>query len=269
VAGTTARSRWIALQGAVNARDLGGLALRGGGTTAPGVLLRADNLQGLTAGDVGRLVDDLGVRAVVDLRSEVEVELEGPGPLVAEERVEIHHRSLLPDVGARTDLAVDGPLPWQGYRLDNDPDEPFVVRAYMRYLSDRPDSVVGALRDIAYAPGGVVVHCAAGKDRTGMVCALALELAGVERTAVIADYVATGERLEPLLARLRASPTYAADLEGRPLESHRPRAETMSRTLELVDERHGGAAGWLAAHGFEAAEAGALRRRLVDGRPER
>ena len=86
---------------------------------------------------------------------------------------------------------------------------------------------------------------------------------------MIADYVATGERLEPLLARLRASPTYAADLEGRPTESHRPRAETMSRALELVDERHGGAAGWLAAHGFEAADAGALRERLVDGRPRR
>jgi protein tyrosine/serine phosphatase len=269
VAGTTTRSRWIALQGAANVRDLGGLPLRGGGATASGVLLRADNLQGLTARDVGRLVGDLGVRTVVDLRTEVEVELEGRGPLLGEERVEIRHRSLLPEVGARTDLAVDGALPWQGYRLDNDPDEPFVVRAYLRYLSDRPDSVVGALRDIAYAPGGVVVHCAAGKDRTGMVCALALEMVGVQRAAVIADYVATGERLEPLLARLRASPTYAADLEGRPTESHRPRPETMSRALELVDERHGGAAGWLAAHGFEAADADALRRRLVDGRRSR
>jgi protein-tyrosine phosphatase len=113
------------------------------------------------------------------------------------------------------------------------------------------------------------VHCAAGKDRTGMVCALALEMVGVQRAAVIADYVASGERAEPLLARLRASPTYAADLEGRPTDSHRPRAETMGRALELIDERHGGAAGWLAAHGFEAADADALRRRLVDGRPRR
>ncbi|MGZ4278105.1 MAG: tyrosine-protein phosphatase [Solirubrobacteraceae bacterium] len=269
MAATTTRSRWIALQGAANVRDLGGLPLRGGGATAPGVLLRADNLQGLTARDVRRLVGDLGVRVVVDLRSEVEVELEGPGPLVGEERVEIRHRSLLPEVGARTDLAVDGALPWQGRRLDNDPDEPFVVQAYLRYLSDRADSVVGALHDVAYATGGVVVHCAAGKDRTGMLCAFALETIGVERAAVIADYVATGERLEALLARLRASPTYAADLEGRPTESHRPHAETMRRVLELVDERHGGVEGWLAAHGFDAADAGALRERLADGAPRR
>ena len=132
MAAATTRSRWIALQGAANVRDLGGLPLRGGGATASGVLLRADNLQGLTARDVRRLVD---------LRSEVDVELGGPGPLVGEERVEIRHRSLLPEVGARTDLAVDGALPWQGRRLDNDPDEPFVVQAYLRYLSDRADSV--------------------------------------------------------------------------------------------------------------------------------
>ncbi len=271
MAAPTTTSRWIALQGAANARDLGGLPLRGGGATAAGVLLRADNLQGLTPSDVRRLVGELGVRAVVDLRTEVEVELEGPGPLVGEDRVEIRHRSLLPEVGTRTDLAVDGALPWQGYRLDNDPDEPFVVQAYLRYLLDRPDSVVEALRDVAYAPGAVVVHCAAGKDRTGMVCALALETVGVQREAVIADYVATGDRLEALLARLRASATYAADLEGRPAESHRPRAETMGRTLELIDERYGGAAGWLAAHGFDTADADALRRRLRrrlrDGRP--
>jgi protein-tyrosine phosphatase len=265
VAATTTRPRWIALQGAANARDLGGLALRGGGVTAPGVLLRADNPQGLTAQDVDRLVGELGVRAVVDLRTEVEVELEGPGPLVRDGRVEIRHRSLMPEAGARTDLAVDGALPWQGREFENDRGESPAVQAYLSYLLDRPDSVVGALRDVAYAAGGVVVHCAAGKDRTGMVCALALETVGVERAAVIADYVATGERIDALLARLRASPTYAADLEGRPVASHLPRAETMRRTLELVDERHGGAAGWLAAHGFEVADADALRRRLVDG----
>jgi protein tyrosine/serine phosphatase len=267
VAASTTTSRWIALQGAANVRDLGGLPLRGGGTTAPGVLLRADNLQGLTARDVHRLVGDLGVRAVVDLRTAVEVELEGPGPLVGEERVQIRHRSLMPEVGARTDVALDGTLPWQGREFENDRGESGAVQAYLSYLLDRPDSVVGALRDVADASGAVVVHCAAGKDRTGMVCALALEMVGVQRAAVIADYVATGERIEPLLARLRASPTYAADLEGRPTESHRPRAETMDRALELVDERYGGAAGWLASHGFEAADADALRRRLVDGRP--
>ena len=76
---TTAASRWLDLDGAANARDLGGLPLEGGGTTAAGVVLRSDNLQDLTPADVRRLVDDLGVAVVVDLRTGAEVELEGPG----------------------------------------------------------------------------------------------------------------------------------------------------------------------------------------------
>ena len=106
------------------------------------------------------------------------------------------------------------------------------MRAYLGYLRDRPDSVVAALRDAARADGAAIVHCAAGKDRTGVVAALALAVAGAPRDAIVADYVATGERLEPIVARLRASPTYGADLRGRTLDSHRPRAETMERFLE-------------------------------------
>src|SRR5918912_2237324 len=161
--------------------------------------------------------------------------LEGPGPLVAEPRVEVRHRSLLPEAGEHTDVAVDGLLPWQGRALDGDPSETPAVRSYLGYLRDRPDSIVGALRDVARGPGATIVHCAAGKDRTGVVCALALAAVGVPREAIVADYVATGERLGPLLARLRSSPTYAEDLEGRPDESHRPRAENMARVLELLD----------------------------------
>src|SRR4051794_31822960 len=217
--------RWIDLEGAVNVRDLGGLPVDGGRRTAPGALLRADNLQALTPADVERLVDGLGVRVVVDLRTGPEVELEGPGPLVADGRVDIRHRSLYPELGARTDVvAVD--VPWRGRRVEGHPDETPAVRIYLGYLRDRPDSVVAALRDVARGTGGVLVHCAAGKDRTGVVCALALEAVGVPRAAVVADYVATGDRIGPIIERLRSSPTYAPDLDGRTDESHRPRRET-------------------------------------------
>ncbi len=260
IAGTP--SRWIHLEGAVNVRDLGGLPADGG-RTAAGVLLRADNLQGLSADDVERLVGEHDVRLVVDLRTGVEVEQEGPGPLVTDGRVEIRHRSLYPEVGERTDVSVDTLLPWQGRALHGDPDETPAVRSYLGYLRDRPDSVVAALRDVAHGDGAAVVHCAAGKDRTGMVCALALETAGVPREAIVADYVATAERIEPLVARLRASSTYADDLHGRTVDSHRPRPETMTRVLRLLDERHDGARGWLRAHGFGGDEQDALRARLV------
>jgi protein-tyrosine phosphatase len=255
---------WLDLEGAVNVRDLGGLPAEDG-WIAPGVLLRADNLQGLTAADVDELVGARGVRVVVDLRTGAEVELEGPGPLVGQGRVDIRHRSLYPEGGERTDLAAvdDGVLPWHGRRIEGDPADSPAVRIYLGYLRDRPDSIVAALHDVVAADGATIVHCAAGKDRTGVVCALALEAVGVPRAAVVADYLATGERIGPLMARLRASPTYAPDLDGRPDDAHLPRAETMERVLAVLDERHGGPAGWLEAHGFGAAERAALRARLV------
>ena len=70
---------------------------------------------------------------------------------------------------------------------------------YLGYLEDRPDQVVGAVRSIAHDQGAALVHCAAGKDRTGVVVALALTAAGVRPQAVVADYAATGERTEAIL----------------------------------------------------------------------
>jgi protein-tyrosine phosphatase len=224
--------------------------LTDGGVTAPGVLLRADNLQGLSSGDVARLVDELGVQVVVDLRTGEEVEREGPGPLARHERVEIRHRSLYPEKGKLTDVIIA-----------RDEGELIAVQYYLRYLADRPDSVVGALEDIASGPGPVVVHCAAGKDRTGVVVAMALAAVGVQRDAIIADYLATGDRIAGIMRRLRASPTYAPDLEGVTDESRKPRAEFLERVLARLDERHGGPVGWLEGHGFDPS---ALRARLVD-----
>ena len=83
--------------------------------------------------------------------------------------------------------------------------------------------MVAALRSVARSEGAALVHCAAGKDRTGVVVAVALRAVGVRPEAVIADYAATGERIGPLLARLRRSPAYAADMGSEPDESHRPR----------------------------------------------
>ncbi len=207
------------------------------------MLLRADNLQGLTASDVARL-ESVGL--VVDLRTGSEVELEGPGPLVG--RVEHRHRSLYPEGGSLTDVAVEDIM------IGNAP----AVNVYLGYVRHRPDSIVGALEDIAAADRAVVVHCAAGKDRTGVVCALALAAVGVEREAIVADYVATGERIGAIMSRLRASPTYAPDLDDQPDAAHAPRAETMERVLDALD---GGPVAWLREHGFVAFDA--LRRRLV------
>lgn len=254
---------WIELENAVNVRDVGELPTDDGERTKLGRLIRADNLQDLSPGDVGKLLDDLGLTTVVDLRSLPEVESEGPGPLRAVEAVRHVNLSMLPESDGMTDVASDALATNRKRALERDPDD-LVVAFYTGYLADRPDSVVGALRTITEAPGATLVHCAAGKDRTGVVVAMALTAVGVSRDAVVADYAATGERIAAILDRLRASPTYAADIDQLPPHEHDPRPEYMTRFLDRLDERHGGVLGWLDEHGFGSVDVERLRKKLVE-----
>ena len=98
---------WLDLDGAVNVRDLGGLPTDDGRTIRPHRLIRADNLQDLSARDIALLVDEFGVRSVADLRTDVEVASEGPGPLAGNPAVEIVQLSLFPESGTNTDAAAD------------------------------------------------------------------------------------------------------------------------------------------------------------------
>lgn len=254
--------RWIELENAVNVRDVGGLPAGGGATTRHGRLVRSDNLQDLSPTDVTRLVDDIGVTTVIDLRSVGEVTSEGPGPLKALTSVAHLNLSLIPEAGVMTDVAKDALAINRERAVRRDPsDVPGAF--YLGYLEDRPDSVVSAVRAIAHAPGTALVHCAAGKDRTGVVVAMTLSAIGVPRDVVIADYVATGERIELILDRLRSSPTYAADVDNVPAHEHDPRPEIMDRFLARLDDSHGGPVGWLTTHGFTTADLTHLKRKLV------
>src|SRR4051794_6459437 len=153
MAAGTAHERFIDLDRAVNARDLGGLGVAGGRRTGAGVLLRAANLQDLSERHVALRVGELDLRVVIDLRTREEVALEGPGPLARDERVEIRHRSLFPEAGEHTDVAVDAMLPWQGRALRGDPDETGAGGSYLGYPRDPPPPIGGALRGVGPGAG--------------------------------------------------------------------------------------------------------------------
>lgn len=259
--------RWLALDGAVNARDAGGLPAGDGHRIAPRRLLRSDNLQDLTDADVSLLVAGYRLTDVVDLRSDYEVDKEGPGPLTRRAEVCIHHLSLLPETpptqAAERKPAVEEILPWQAGELaERDRSGQHV--SYLGYLDDRADSMVAALRVVGAATGATLVHCAAGKDRAGMVTAFALEIAGVPRQVVLDDYMLTNERIGAIVARLAGSPTYAAGVLGRNLDELRPHRASMALVFDTIDAEHGGVLGWLRGHGWTEPDTEAVRAKLLD-----
>ena len=242
--------RLIPLAGSHNIRDLGGWPVPGG-ETAFRRALRADSLHRLDARGIGAL-QALGLAMVVDLRRQDELD-HAPNPFAdGLAGVTYAHVSLLEELDPTAFPAVEGQEP--------------LLHLYLLALEQRGPAFVEIMRLIAGTDGAVLFHCAAGKDRTGMVAALLLLLAGAERETVVADYAATAPRLATLLPALRED----AAARGEDLDEVSPylgaEAGTMHAFLDHLDARHGGAEDYLRRHGLSEAELDALRRRLA---PER
>jgi len=259
--------RWIEIEGVVNMRDLGGLPTSDGGSTAWRRLIRSDNLQDLSPDAVDHLVATVGVRDIIDLRSETELHLLGDGPLRVLGTLTHHHHSLLPDRSAddrpqRRSSPEDTGLgsPWK--KFDGRRDATFWADHYLGYLSERPDSVSASLDVISRSAGATIVHCAAGKDRTGTVVAMALSVAGVPDEVIIEDYVLSAERITRILDRLNAHPVYGDALKSQPVDDQRPRAESMRAILGSLRDGFGGAEGWLREQGWVDVDLARLRTRL-------
>lgn len=242
--------RALSLQGADNVRDLGGLPTADGARTRAGVLYRASTLQELTDDDVRVLTEEVGLRLVVDLREPEEAEREGRGPVAAH----------VPGYVNLTIRSGD-PLP-----ADVVPDIVDIDLAahYVGYLEASVEELVMIVRllaDSRHHPA--VFHCAAGKDRTGVVAALVLDAVGVLPEAIVADYAATAANAEAIFARLRRLPSYRY-LDDLPPTVRTAEAETMQRFLDELHDEHGGAARWLRGNGVGKDELAALRAALVE-----
>lgn len=239
------QTRRLVWEACYNARDLGGYPTAYGTETRWGTIIRADTLSRLTEAGRAALVA-YGVRTVLDLRGPQELAVD-PNPF-AQSGVHSVAYVHLPFI----DPAA-GPAPACTTLADD----------YIHMLTRFQARVAIIMTAIAQAPaGGVVVHCASGKDRTGLVAALLLELAGVPRETVCADYALSAEYLRPFYdAWLASEPAQRAERERR-LMRNAPRMEVMQETLLHIDERHGGVEAYLRAGGMTADDTMRLRERL-------
>ncbi|MCC2031330.1 tyrosine-protein phosphatase [Microbacterium allomyrinae] len=261
------------IEGLQNFRDTGGTPLDGGGATRSGVLYRSEALSALTPGGLDALAaTDIGV--IADFRTEVERGM-------AADRLPDSRPFRVVDLplleGALTGMAQQAPKA-------DDPNAADAAAAaiaaavaqlpglgdlYVSMLAGGAASFAALARLIAAstddAPSAVLVHCTAGKDRTGVAVALMLDTAGADRDAVVADYASSAAHLAGAWAdRMRAmvtamgvplTPTIDTLLTGTP-------AAAIEQALAWTDER-GGAAAYLQSGGLTDSELEALRARLV------
>ena len=220
-------------------RDLGGLTC-GGATLLRGRLVRASMLG--TLSPAGReAVRVHGIRTVIDLRTEDEL-AEAPSPF--REGLTYRH---VPFTVARTmglhRAAAEGTMS----------DE-------LRRLAVPDGGIAGPVHAIAGAEPGIVLHCAAGRDRTGIVIAVVLAAIGVPDQEIVADHTASDAELAPEYERFKAlHPDQTADVDA----GIERRAWTMEQILTTLRLAFGSSAAYLKTAGVTADEIEAIRTKLT------
>jgi protein-tyrosine phosphatase len=251
--------RLIPLDGAFNFRDLGGYPVEGGRVTRWGRLFRSDTLHELSAADVATL-RSLGLATVIDLRTARELARTGRGPL-GPEPVRYHHLSVIGEGAARE---ADG----EAMAAPGGDD---LSERYLWYLDVGREALAEAL--VLLGDGDnypLVFHCAAGKDRTGVLAALVLDIVGVDPSEIVADYLITEGRMELILGRYRSDPAFAARMAAVPTARFSVEAATMERFLAAVYGRFGGSEAWALEAGVPAESIERMRSLLLEpaGHPD-
>ena len=249
------RPRDLVWDGCLNVRELGGLPAREGGETRFGAVVRADSVRQLSDEGWQALVDH-GIRTVIDLRGEYE-RAEDPPAEVPVEVVQVPFleagEAEWDEIGQELDAAVAAA-----------PDVATATRdVYLIFLERFRSNVAAAVRAVANAPdGGIVIHCVGGKDRTGLLSAFLLHLAGVDSEEIAADYALSEERLRPRHEAWFEGAESEEELERLRRIAQTPAASMVGVFAEL-ERRHGGVEAYLRAGGVTDEELGLVRERLL------
>jgi protein-tyrosine phosphatase len=224
-----------------NTRDLGGLPVHGGVTRSQ-VLIRSDHLGLLTA--MGReAMRSYGVTTVLDLRSDGEV-ARAPSPFAGGVGATYVHRALIDDKN-----------------MNNIGDAKDMFERYLFIVNTRPQAFGEIFTAIAAARGPVLFHCFAGKDRTGLVAAMLLALAGVSPEGIAADYGETDLQLA------RQYEIWINEAEPEKREAFRAELqcppERIVGVMEHLERKWGGVEGYLEAAGVSAADIQRLGEKLT------
>jgi protein-tyrosine phosphatase len=248
------RARLLDWEGCFNARDVGGYPTADGGRVRWGALLRSDLICRLTPRGRDQLLA-AGVATIVDLRSEHELAAE-PGPYAANTAT------------GSAPLYLNTPI------LDYD-DEATMARLartrtfgedYRVMLDGFRGRIARAIAAIADAPaGGVLVHCHAGKDRTGIAVGLVLALVGVPDETIAADYALSRANLAGLTREWLDGISQDPLVRARLTRQADPAPEAMLALLAHLRRRHGGAEAYLLAGGATPDDLAALPARLLEG----
>nr|WP_314141974.1 tyrosine-protein phosphatase [uncultured Rhodococcus sp.] len=246
----------FALDGAWNFRDLGGARTTDGATVRPGLFYRASELSALTEHG-RRTVAELGIRTVFDFRGDAEAERSGVD-LVPDgvESISVPYENLK---GERAPHEA-APIHDEQSQVD------YMMRAYASFstLDGASHAIKRVVDEIVERRGGVLVHCAAGKDRAGWTVATVLRAAGVSDEDIVSDYLRSNDAMEPLLAHVRR--TWAGLGDALPTEAILGVRESyLEHGLEVMTRSHGSFEGYLSYLGIDRELRQRLTASLVQG----